>query len=54
MDKNRVALAIVAITWISILEIVAMHYDINGALFGIVIAAVAGLGGYGLSKKRAK
>lgn len=38
--------AIVAIVCISTLEVVALLNGIDGAVFGIVIAAIAGLGGY--------
>lgn len=37
---------IVAMVCIAFLEVVAMLNGINGAVFGIVIAALAGLGGY--------
>jgi len=37
---------IVAIICIAGLEALAMVKGINGALFGIVVAAIAGLGGY--------
>lgn len=37
---------IVAIICITGLEIVALTADINGAIFGIAITAIAGLGGY--------
>jgi len=37
---------LVAMGCITLLEIVALYQGINGAVFGIVIAALAGLGGY--------
>lgn len=37
---------IVAMICIVILEVVALIQGVNGAVFGIVIAALAGLGGY--------
>ena len=37
---------IIAIICITALEVVAMLCDIDGAAFGVAIAAVAGLGGY--------
>ena len=37
---------IVAIVCIAALEVIALLQGINGAVFGIVIAALAGLGGY--------
>lgn len=37
---------IVAMVCIAGLEVVALLKGINGAVFGIVIAALAGLGGY--------
>ena len=36
----------VAMGCITLLEVVALCQGINGAVFGIVIAALAGLGGY--------
>ena len=43
--------AIVAIVAIVILEGYAIYSGINGAIFGIAIAAIAGLGGYVLKQK---
>ena len=37
---------IVAMLCITALEVVALLKGINGAVFGVVIAALAGLGGY--------
>jgi len=37
---------IIAILCITILEVCALYNGINGAMFGVAIAAVAGLGGY--------
>jgi len=37
---------IVAMAFITLLEVVALLQGINGAVFGLVIAALAGLGGY--------
>lgn len=44
--------AIVAITAIVILEGLAIWQGINGALLGLAIAAIAGLGGYEIGIKR--
>ena len=43
--------AIVAIIAIALLEGYAIYSGINGAVFGIAIAAIAGLGGYILKQK---
>lgn len=45
---------IVAIVAIVILEGIALWKGVNGATFGIVIAAIAGLGGYELKILRDK
>ncbi|MBA7607941.1 hypothetical protein ES703_15111 [subsurface metagenome] len=45
---------IVAIVCIAGLEAFAISQDINGAVLGIVIAAIAGLGGYELKILREK
>ena len=37
---------IIAIITIGILEAIALINGVNGALFGIAIAAISGLGGY--------
>ena len=44
---NKTIIAIIAIT---ILEGLAIWRDINGALFGVAIAAIAGLGGWSIAK----
>jgi len=38
--------AVIAMICIVVLEVVAMLCGIDGAVFGIAIAAIAGLGGY--------
>lgn len=43
---------ITAIVVIAALEALAITQGLNGALFGIVIAAIAGLGGYEMKKYR--
>lgn len=45
---------IIAILCITTLEVIAMILGVNGALFGLAIAAIAGLGGYEIHKLRAK
>uniref|UniRef100_A0A6H1ZUG6 Uncharacterized protein n=1 Tax=viral metagenome TaxID=1070528 RepID=A0A6H1ZUG6_9ZZZZ len=45
---------IVAMVCITTLEVVALCKGINGAVFGIVIAALAGLGGYEVKVLRNK
>lgn len=43
---------IIAIACITILESIALVLGVNGAVFGIAIAAISGLGGYQLHKTR--
>lgn len=45
---------IIAILCITALEIVAITQGVNGAILGIVVAAIAGLGGYELKVLRDK
>ena len=45
---------IVAMVCIVILEAIALVRDINGAIFGLAIAAIAGLGGYQIKSYRDK
>lgn len=49
MDKNDKAF--ISMVLIAILEACAILKDMDGALFGVVIAALAGLGGYELGKR---
>ena len=44
-DSTVVVVAIAAIAW---LESPALYTGTDGALFGFIIAAIAGLGGYGI------
>lgn len=44
--------AVIAILAITALEITAIICGIDGAVFGIAIAAISGLGGYEIHKKR--
>ena len=48
---NKTIAAIIAIT---ILEGLAIWQGINGALLGLTIAAIAGLGGYEIGYRRSK
>ncbi|GAH21603.1 unnamed protein product [marine sediment metagenome] len=43
--------AIIAIVAIALLEGYAIYTGIDGALFGVAIAAIAGLGGYIIKQK---
>lgn len=43
---KHIAVVIIAIAAIAGLEIMAMSKGIDGTMFGIVVAAIAGLGGY--------
>jgi len=45
---------IVAIVCITLLESIALIHGIDGAIFGIAIAAISGLGGYEMHKVRTK
>lgn len=45
---------IIAILCITVLEVFALVYGVDGALFGIGIAAISGLGGYQIHKQLAK
>jgi len=45
---------IVAILCITALEVVALAQGVDGAVFGVVIAAIAGLGGYEIKVLRDK
>ncbi len=44
--------AIIAIIAIALLEGYAIYSGINGAIFGVAIAAIAGLGGYIIKQTR--
>lgn len=52
MNKEVVGLVkvVLAILCITILESVAMATGIDGKMLGLAFAAIAGLGGYGLSE----
>lgn len=45
---------IIAMLCITTLEVVALLMGVNGALFGIGIAAISGLGGYEIHKLRSR
>lgn len=45
---------VIAILCITALEIVAITQGINGAIFGVAVAAIAGLGGYEIKVLRDK
>lgn len=48
-ELRKLLVSIFAITAIVVLELYALSKGIDGKLFGLVIAAIAGLGGYTLS-----
>ena len=48
---NKLHLLVWGISCLTILEIVAMCFGINGQLFATVISAVVGLCGYAFGKK---
>jgi len=50
MDEKTV-IALVAMICITALELVALICNIDGAFFGVVVAAIAGLGGYTLARQ---
>lgn len=54
MNKEQALLAVVAIVCITVLEVLAMHYGIDGALFGLAVAAIAGISGWEIHKKKKK
>lgn len=45
---------IIAMLCITILEVTALVQGVDGAIFGVAIAAIAGLGGYELKSQRDK
>jgi len=53
LDTERLVKSLVAISCLTCLEMTALIMGVDGALFGVVIAAIAGLGGYtvGSNKK---
>lgn len=40
-----------AIVGLTIMEVAALHYGVNGTVFTLVVAAVAGLGGYSIRRR---
>ncbi len=46
MKRQNITLATTAIIAIAILEAIALIQGVNGAVFGIVVAVIAGLAGY--------
>ena len=50
----KIAVKIAAIVAIAALEAEALYLGINGAIFGLVVAALAGLGGYELKVLRSR
>lgn len=48
----KIDIKIVVVLAIAALEAEAMYLGINGAIFGLVVAALAGLGGYELKVLR--
>lgn len=51
---TKVLISVIAIICITILEVVAISYGINGTALAGAIAAIAGLGGYQVAKARTK
>lgn len=49
-EENPKAKTIAAIAGLVIIEVVALFNGIDGVMFGSVVAAIAGLGGYNLRK----
>ncbi len=52
MNVYRFAIAAMAIVAIAIVEIIAIVYQVDGRLLGLAFAAIAGLGGYELAKRK--
>jgi len=50
LDTERMVKAIVAISCLTVLEMTALIMGVDGAVFSVVIAAIAGLGGYTIGK----
>lgn len=46
MTRDKIWLTGLAIVAIALLEVVALIVGVNGAVFGIVVAVIAGLAGY--------
>jgi len=49
--KDKTIKALAGITGLTILEITALTLGYDGMLFGVVIAAIAGLAGYTIGRK---
>lgn len=52
--QDSTAIKIAAIVGLSILEAAAIYSGLDGAYFGIVVAAVAGLAGYTIAVEKTK
>ena len=50
--KDDTIKVLAAIGSLTILEAIALVSGINGTLFGVVVAAIAGLGGYMFAKRQ--
>jgi len=46
MDKSKLIITITSIICITLLEGLALYKNLDGQVFSLVIAALAGLGGY--------
>jgi hypothetical protein len=51
--KNQTLISVVAIVVLGALEALALIKGVDGAIFGIVIAAISGLGGYEIGSRKA-
>ena len=51
MDVELMVKSIVAMACLTTLEMTALIMGVDGAVFAVVVAAVAGLGGYTIGKK---
>ena len=49
---ERLVKGLVAMGCLTTLEMTALIMGIDGALFGVVIAAIAGIGGYAVGKAK--
>jgi len=52
--RNSTLISVVAIVVIGALEALALWRGVDGALFGVVIAAISGLGGYEIGVRKSR
>lgn len=52
--KDNTIKSCMAIACLTAIELFALYKGINGAVFGVVVALISGLGGYTLAKVQAQ